>query len=112
MLQRIVMHFFSIYWRRKEKGVLNYRVCRLVQDMCRTEDGIARLRDEPEQVFDEYGLTPSERKAFRKSPPLSMPLLAQAGLHPLLRLHVGLATSDKILSDMSIRRYPDLLELD
>ena len=49
-------------------------------------------------------VTPSERKAFRKSPPLSMPLLAQAGLHPLLRLHVGLATSDKILSDMSIRR--------
>lgn len=112
MLERMAMFLFSIYWRRLESNRRNYRVCKMIQDTCRFEDGIARLRDNPEAVFDEYGLTEEERRAFRSDPPFSMPLMGKIGLHPLLRLHYGLATSDKIVSDMSIRRYPDLLESD
>ena len=113
MIERIVMYLFSLLvWKRKEKGLVTYKLCRLVQDNLRTPEGIARLRDAPEALFDEYGLTEAERKPFRKSMPLSMPMYAEAGLPPMLRLHVALATDKKIMRDMTVRNHKHLLEID
>ena len=80
----------------------------MIQDMCRTPDGIARLQAEPEVVFAEYQLGDTEKAALRSGDPMT--IVAEANAHPLLVMHYLFVIQPRMVEQMSIRGYPDLLE--
>lgn len=85
-------------------------VNRMIQDLCRTPHGAARLRADPEGVFDEYGLGEAEREALRSGDPLR--IVACAGAHPILVMHLLFALRPELAEAMSLKAYPALLDGD
>lgn len=83
------------------------RVNRLIQDLCRDPDNMARLRADPEACFDEFGLDDAEKAALRSGDP--MRVVAETGAHPILAIHYLFAINPGAMAQMSIRHYPELL---
>lgn len=87
-----------------------YRINRMIQDMCRTPETMARLRPEPETVFAEYGLNEKEKASLRSCDPLVM--VAESNVHPILAFHYLFAAKPEVMEMMSLKGYPDLLRDD
>lgn len=85
----------------------DYRVNRLVQGTCRRLETIARLNEDPERVFEEFGLDEAERAAFRDG---SLEAMGRVGVHPLLQMHWLMARNPEIMQAMSILDYAGLVE--
>ena len=80
----------------------------MIQDLCRTPEGMARLQSEPDKVFEEYELRDSEKAALRSGDPMTV--VAEANVHPILAMHYLFVFQPQVVEQMSIRGYPDLLE--
>ena len=87
----------------------SYHVNDLIQRMCRRPDTIARLNEDPEKVFDEFGLSEEERRAFREG---SVEAMGRVGVHPILQMHWMMARNPEIMQQMSILDYEGLVEED
>ena len=61
-----------------------------------------RLRSAPDSVYDAYGLTKAERDAFSVASPSA---LASIGVHPILQMHLMLATNPQMAEMISIKAY-------
>lgn len=85
-------------------------VDRMIQDLCRTPDGAARLRADPEGVFDAYSLGEREREALRSGDPLR--IVERTGAHPILVMHLLFALRPSLAEAMSLKAYPQLLDGD
>ena len=85
----------------------DYRVNRLIQSVCRRPETIARLNEAPEKVFDEFGLSEEERRAFREG---SVEAMGGAGVHPILQMHWLMARNPEVMRMMSILDYEGLAE--
>ena len=83
------------------------KVNELIQDMCRVPEGIARLRAQPEQVFDEYGLDENQKDALRTGDP--MLIVERAGVHPILAMHYLFVAQPQVMEMMSLVKYPELI---
>ena len=83
---------------------------RLIQALCRDPEGVARLNNEREAVFSEYGLSDIEKEALLSLDTLSM--VSKAEVHPILAMHYLIATKPQAAESMSIKEYPALLEGD
>jgi 2'-aminobiphenyl-2,3-diol 1,2-dioxygenase small subunit len=86
--------------------MVEHRVNNLIQHMCRRPETIARLNAEPEQVFEEFGLSEAEKQALRSVDPGQM---AGIGAHPILQMHYMMARTPGMMQQMSITAYPELL---
>ena len=84
-----------------------YRVNHFVQSLCRRPDTIARLNEDPERAFEEFGLTEEERGAFREG---SLEAMGRVGVHPLLQMQWMLARNPQIAQAMSILDHEGLEE--
>lgn len=60
-----------------------YRVHRLIQDLNANPAAAKRFKEEPESVFDDYGITEGERKLLRDG---SSAMLIELGVHPNLQM--------------------------
>lgn len=81
---------------------------RMIQALCRSPAGIARLNADRESVFDEYSLNETEKAALRSADTLSM--VSQGKVHPILVMHYLIATNPQAAASMSIREYPGIFE--
>lgn len=81
---------------------------RMIQSLCRSPEGIARLNADRESVFDEYSLNETEKAALRSADTMSM--VSQGKVHPILVMHYLIATSPQAAASMSIREYPGIFE--
>ncbi len=81
---------------------------RLIQALCRSPEGIARLTEDCEAVFNEYELTDTEKEAMRSSDTLT--LVSKGDVHPMLAMHYLIATNPKAAESMTIREYPGIKE--
>jgi hypothetical protein len=82
---------------------------RMIQSVCRSVEGIKRLNDDMESVFEEFGMTETQKEAFRECRPFRM---VESGAHPLLTMHFMFATNPQMSAMMSILEYPELFEDD
>jgi 2'-aminobiphenyl-2,3-diol 1,2-dioxygenase small subunit len=87
--------------------MVEHRVNNLIQTMCRRPETMARLNAEPEKVFEEFGLSETEKQALRSIDPGQM---AGIGAHPILQMHYMMARNPGMAQQMSIAAYPELLE--
>ncbi|MGH7805562.1 MAG: subunit of meta cleavage enzyme [Candidatus Binatia bacterium] len=84
----------------------DYRVNRLIQQVCHFPDKIAELNAAPERVFDEYGLSEEERAAFREG---SLEAMGKVGVHPILQMHWMMARNPEVMRMMSILDHEGLV---
>jgi 2'-aminobiphenyl-2,3-diol 1,2-dioxygenase small subunit len=87
----------------------SYRVNRLIQQMCRRPETIARLGSDLERVFDEFGLDENERRALRDGSP---PAMGGIGVHPILQMHWTMARRPEVTETMSVLEYAGLVDGD
>ncbi len=85
--------------------MVEHRINNLIQNMCRTPQNIARLNTHMETVFDEFGLSDTEKQALRSVDPA---LMAALGTHPILQMHYMMARNPMMTQTMSITGYPEL----
>ena len=76
---------------------------RLIQDMCRTQEGISKLNRDVEAVFIDYNLTETEKEALRSGDTFTF--VNKAKVHPILAMHYLLATRPEAAENMSIKEY-------
>ena len=81
----------------------------MIQALCRSIEGVKRLNEDMEAVFDEFGMTDDQKEAFRECRPFQM---VESGAHPLLTMHFMFATNPQMSAIMSIKEYPELFEDD
>jgi len=83
------------------------RINEMIQDLCATPDGMARLRANLDAVFAEYGLSAEQQAALHSCDTLKM--VAEARVHPILAFHYLFAVRPEVMQNMSLAGYPDLL---
>jgi hypothetical protein len=86
------------------------RVNEMIQDLCATPEGTARLRANPDAVFAEYGLSAVQQSALHSGDTLKM--VAEARVHPILAFHYLFAVRPEVMESMSLAGYPELLGSD
>lgn len=79
-----------------------YAVNRLVQELFRQPGLLERFRTERAKVYDEYGITPEERRGLDEGSP---PALAEAGVHPILQMHYLLACNPDVAKLITVNAY-------
>lgn len=72
---------------------------RMIQALCRSPEGAARLRADREAVFSEYNLTEAEKIVLRSDDTLKM--VSAAKVHPILVMHYLLATNPQAADSMN-----------
>lgn len=83
---------------------VNVLLARLFQE----PDLLQRLRQDPDAVFSEAGLSDAERMALLEG---SFDALERIGVHPVLRMHYQMATRPEIAWHVTIRDFlPALLQ--
>lgn len=80
----------------------------MIQALCRSPEGIAKLNSECDAVFSEYNLTQAEKKALLSGNTLCM--VQDAKVHPILAMHYLIASNPDAADSMSIKEYPGLTE--
>lgn len=83
-------------------------VNRLIQEVCHSPEGVARLQAKPEEVYQEYGLKAQEIAVLNSMDGVEM--TTKIGVHPILVMHFLIADNPEMAVSMSISEYPDLLE--
>lgn len=69
---------------------------------------MAKLNNDREAVFAEYGLTEVEKEALLSGDTLIM--VNKGKVHPILAMHYLLASNPQAAESMSIKEYPGLVE--
>lgn len=82
--------------------MMSYSVNRLVQELFRRPGLLERFRDARTEVYDEYGLDDSQRAALDDGSP---PVLAAAGVHPILQMHYLLASNPDVARLITVDSY-------
>jgi hypothetical protein len=82
------------------------RVNRLLARLFQEPELLARLRSEPERVFEEAQLSAQESAALRDG---SFGALERVGVHPLLRMHYQMAINPELGNHVTIRDFLPLL---
>ena len=83
------------------------RVNRLLARLFQEPDLLARLRSEPERVFEQAGLTAQESAALRDG---SFGALERIGVHPVLRMHYQMAVNPDLGKHVTVRDFLPLLD--
>jgi len=83
-----------------------YAVNKLVQELFREPGLLERFRGNRTEVYDAYGLDPSERAALDEGTP---PALASVGVHPILQMHYLLACNPDVAKLITVNAYRDEL---
>lgn len=82
------------------------RVNRLLARLFQEPELLARLRTEPERVFEEAQLSAEQRTALREG---SFGALERVGVHPVLRMHYQMAINPELGDHVTIRDFLPLL---
>jgi hypothetical protein len=82
------------------------RVNRLLARLFQEPELLARLRTEPERVFEEATLSAEECAALRDG---SFGALERVGVHPVLRMHYQMAINPQLGNHVTIRDFLPLL---
>ena len=80
---------------------------RLVQRLCRDPELVTRLRNEPESVFRDHGLSSDEARALAAGDPAA---LAAIGLHPILQVHLMMAMIPQMADLINMSAFARRLE--
>ena len=72
----------------------------MIQELCRSTDGIKKLTSDLEAAFAEFDLSEDEKSALRDQAPFQM---TKAGIHPLLCMHYLFALNRRMSAMMSIQ---------
>ncbi len=83
-------------------------VNRLIQEVCHSPEGVARLQATPDEVYQEYGLKAEEVVVLNSMDGVEM--TTKIGVHPILVMHFLMAANPEMADSMNISAYPDLLE--
>jgi 2'-aminobiphenyl-2,3-diol 1,2-dioxygenase small subunit len=84
----------------------SYAVNRLVQELFKRPGLLERFRDARVEVYDEYGLDAVQRAALDDGSP---PVLAAAGVHPILQMHYLLASNPEVARLITVDSYRETL---
>lgn len=79
-----------------------YVVHQLIQNLLKEPGLLDRLKSEPNSVYDAYGLTNAERDALSAASPAA---LASIGVHPILQMHLMLASNPQMAEMISVKAY-------
>jgi 2'-aminobiphenyl-2,3-diol 1,2-dioxygenase, small subunit len=85
--------------------VARYVVHRLIQNLFKEPGLLERLANEPDAVYDAYGLDAAERLAVTEASP---PALAAIGVHPILQMHLMLARNPQMAEMISVKSYAEI----
>jgi 2'-aminobiphenyl-2,3-diol 1,2-dioxygenase small subunit len=80
---------------------------RMIEEICRRPESIARLNADPEKIFAEFRLTEEEKDALRAGDTAAM---GRVGIHPILQMHYVMARKPELTQMMSIVHYPGLAD--
>jgi hypothetical protein len=83
------------------------RVNRLLARLFQEPELLARLRAEPERVFEEAKLSVQECAALRDG---TFGALERIGVHPVLRMHYQMAVNPELGDHVTIRDFLPLLQ--
>ena len=78
------------------------RVNRLLARLFQEPELLARLRAEPDRVFEQAGLAPHECAALQDG---SFAALERIGVHPVLRMHYQMAVNPDLGKHVTIRDF-------
>ena len=82
------------------------RVHRLIERLPGNPAAVERLRNDPERLFDEFGLSSEERAGLREG---TRAALDRLGVHPSMQFKFMVATGRSSLKLGSVRTYLDRL---
>jgi len=85
----------------------NSRVNRLLARLFQEPDLLARVRSEPEALFEEAGLSQAEKDALADG---GFAALALIGVHPTLRMHYQMAANPEIAEHVTVKHFLPALE--
>jgi len=83
------------------------KVNRLLARLFQEPDLLARIRNEPEAVFDEAGLSQAEKDGLAEG---SFAALARIGVLPTLRMHYQMAANPQIADHVTVKHFLRALE--
>lgn len=79
-----------------------YRVNAMVQDLFAKPDMMTLFQENRSALYDLYHLTPAEREAITKC---SQDALAHVGMHPILMMHLFMASDPAAADHISVKAY-------
>jgi hypothetical protein len=82
--------------------VARYVVHQLIQNLFKEPGLLDRMKSAPDSVYDAYDLTRAEREAFSLASPSA---LASIGVHPILQMHLMLASNPQMAEMISVKPY-------
>lgn len=83
------------------------KVNRLLARLFQEPELLARVRTEPQAVFEEAGLSSAERDALADG---SFGALDRIGVHPILRMHYQMAVNPQIAEHVTVKHFLPALE--